>query len=49
MTTCDDHTPCPSTYVEWSVWAEKKSKTHEQVQCDECKRWAIWRKKQKAA
>jgi len=40
--TCKSHTKCPASYIAWHEWAEKKSRTHHQVQCDECGLWAIW-------
>lgn len=36
------HTPCPSGYVDWHNWAEKKSKTHKQIRCPVCDTLAIW-------
>ena len=39
------HTPCPSGYVAWHEWAEKKSRTHEQHRCPVCDGWAIWKKR----
>lgn len=36
------HTPHPTGYVEWHVWAEKKARTHEQIRCEGCGRLAIW-------
>lgn len=39
------HTLCPSGYLEWHAWAEKKAETHDQERCPHCGLWAIWRKK----
>jgi DNA-directed RNA polymerase subunit RPC12/RpoP len=39
------HTPCPKGYVDWHLWAERKSKTYEQVRCPNCGLWAIWRRR----
>ena len=39
------HTPCPTGYVAWHEWAEKKALTHEQERCPGCGLWAIWRRK----
>lgn len=38
----DLHTPHPAGYIEWSQWAEEKAKTHRQVRCPGCTRFAIW-------
>ncbi len=43
--TCVDHNDGPSGYLGWHEWADKKSKTHRQVRCDECGRYHIWIKK----
>lgn len=44
-TDCSQHRciKMPDGYVARHSWAKKKLKTHEQVFCDECQRWAIWR------
>lgn len=50
LATCPDrakHTPCPSGYVAWHEWAEKKAKTHTQERCPTCLLWAIWKPKRK--
>lgn len=47
MTACKDHTLCPESYGAWHSWAEKKSRRHYQVRCNECKLWKIWRRKPK--
>jgi hypothetical protein len=39
------HTKCPTGYVEWFEWAEKKAKTHNQIKCSNCGLYAIWVKK----
>lgn len=36
------HTSCPEGYVNWHLWAEKKARTHVQIQCSACGLWAIW-------
>ena len=36
------HTPCPKPYVAWGIWAEEKSKTHNQVKCPHCGLLAVW-------
>lgn len=50
---CDNakrHTKCPEGYVQWHLWAEKKSKTHRTEQCPGCGLYTIWvPKKRKAA
>lgn len=40
------HTPSPDGYVAWHVWAATKARTHRQVRCDGCDRYAIWVPKQ---
>lgn len=45
-TDCSMHTKKPKGYIEWHAWAEKKSKTHEQVKCDECGLYSIWIKRE---
>lgn len=44
-TTCRQHTPCPDGYIAWHEWAERKSRRHYQVRCDECGLFAIWRRR----
>ena len=42
------HTQQPDEYCSWHAWADEMAKTHDQIQCPECGRWAIWvRKKRK--
>ena len=41
----EDHTPTPSGYVEWHLWAEKMGKTHKQRRCPGCGRYSIWEPK----
>lgn len=41
------HTECPTNYLGWHEWAEKKAKTHEQVKCEGCGRLSIWIPKRK--
>jgi predicted RNA-binding Zn-ribbon protein involved in translation (DUF1610 family) len=43
------HTSCPTGYVAWHTWAEKKARTHDQYQCPACGRWTIWRKRRAAS
>ena len=38
------HTPCPSDYVAWHDWAERKAKTHTQHRCPTCGRFAVWKR-----
>ena len=45
---CKRHTPMPEGYLDRAEWMEKKSNTHEQVQCPGCKLWKIWVPKKKA-
>lgn len=46
--TCQ-HTPKPMGYIDLALWMEKKARTHEQMRCPECGRWAIWKRKARAA
>lgn len=39
------HTTSPRGYLAWHEWAEKKQRTHVQVRCQTCGKWAIWVKK----
>ena len=42
-TSCSgNHTACPSGYVAWHCWADRKARTHRQEQCPVCGLWAIW-------
>lgn len=41
------HTSDPPGYLQWHAWAEKKAKTHVQIQCPTCGFWAIWKRKPK--
>lgn len=36
------HTPAPSGYIQWHAWAHGMGKTHRQVKCPNCGKWAIW-------
>lgn len=38
----DKHTPCPTGYLEWHIWAEKMSRNHTPVRCDVCGLLSIW-------
>ena len=39
---CTNHTKCPSGYIQWHPWAEKKNKTHRQIKCSDCSLYKIW-------
>ena len=39
------HTKCPSGYIQWHEWAEKKSKTHKQIKCTCCGLYLVWIRK----
>lgn len=39
---CAAHTPCPDGYVQWHEWAEWINKTHRNVACPDCGKFAIW-------
>lgn len=41
------HTKHPEGYLQFHAWAEKKMRTHEQVQCPTCGWWAIWKRRDK--
>lgn len=41
------HTRCPTDYLAWHAWAEKKSRTHDPHQCPVCGLWAVWKPKPK--
>jgi hypothetical protein len=34
-------------YVGWFLWARKKARRHQQVQCLSCGQWAIWKRRAK--
>jgi len=36
------HTKSPDGYLEFSAWADEKSKTHRQERCPGCGLWVIW-------
>lgn len=36
------HTPCPSGYVQWSEWSERKMKLYRLKRCPHCGQYAIW-------
>jgi hypothetical protein len=36
------HTPRPEGFLPYVAWAEAKSRTHRQLRCAGCHRWAIW-------
>ena len=35
----------PTGYIAWQEWAELMSKTHDQILCPHCGRFAIWKLK----
>jgi hypothetical protein len=37
-----NHTPCPESYMRFVNWADEKSKTHKQIRCTTCNKFAIW-------
>jgi len=45
MSAACKHTPAPTGYAQWVDWAERKAKTHDQVECPHCGRFAIWVRK----
>lgn len=42
---CPNHTIQPEGYLNWHSWAEEMSKTHKQIKCPGCGKYAIWIKK----
>lgn len=32
----------PVGYVSWHVWAQKKLRSHKQIQCEKCGLWHFW-------
>ena len=36
------HTAQPAGYLQWYDWAARMAKTHVQIRCPGCDRWAIW-------
>jgi len=53
--TCKNHTndgpafgALETGYGAWVAWAETMSKTHAQVRCQQCGKWAIWLPKDEA-
>lgn len=41
------HTKCPEGYMQWSLWAEEKIKTHRTERCRGCGLFVIWVKKKR--
>lgn len=39
------HTTCPTRYLAWHEWADKKSRRHYQVACPGCGLFKIWKRK----
>jgi hypothetical protein len=48
-TTCKDHTPCPTGYLQWTTWSGRMMRTHHQRRCAECRDWKIWIPKKRRA
>jgi hypothetical protein len=42
-----DNTKAPRGYVQWHLWADRKSRRHVQVRCPGCGRFAIWRRRKR--
>jgi hypothetical protein len=38
----EEHTPCPSGYIDWHEWAARMKRTHRQIKCGGCGRYSIW-------
>ncbi len=45
----EQHTPCPTLYLQWHAWAARMSKTHRQQRCTFCGLWAVWVERTKRA
>jgi len=43
----EQHTPCPSGYLDWHAWAKRMDHTHRQVRCEGCELFLIWVPKRK--
>lgn len=43
----ENHTPCPSGYLQWHDWAQKKSRRHKQIRCPDCGLFTIWIRRDK--
>lgn len=41
----EDHTSCPSGFLDWHKWATKLKKTHRQRKCQGCGLYLIWEPK----
>ncbi len=42
-----NHTKCPTGYIAWHEWADRKMKRHFQILCPGCNRFSIWKRKAK--
>ncbi len=38
----EQHTACPTGYLQWHDWAEKMSRTHRSTRCPTCGFYAVW-------
>ena len=41
------HTKSPDGYIQWHMWAEKKSRRHKQIKCPYCGLYVIWVRRKK--
>ena len=38
----EDHTPSPSGYLQWHMWAKQMNRTHRVERCHGCGLYTIW-------
>ena len=41
------HTKQPAGYIDRSLWADRKAKTHDCFQCPTCGFWRVWKRKER--
>lgn len=49
MSECKANNNEPTRYLSWHTWAEKKSKNHNQLKCEKCGLFHIWKRKIKGS
>ena len=40
-----EHTPSPRNYMDWHAWAARMGRTHDQLTCEGCGLFVIWRRR----